>query len=90
MAFERFEDTFFSREDRYSLGIDRKEGGYYASLPVTIGVVDYEEYYRLTPTQYELFMEDHATAIEFVESCRRHERDELLIQKPGWNRGTPL
>ena len=48
----RFEDTYFSRENRYSLGVDLEEGGHYASFPVTIGVIDYEEYYRLTPAQY--------------------------------------
>jgi hypothetical protein len=57
---------------------------------VTIGVVDYEECYRLTPAQFEHFMKDRAAALEFVESCRRREHDELLIQKPGWNRGTPI
>lgn len=90
MVIERFKDTFFSREDRFSLGVDLEEGGHYASFPVTIGVVDYEEYYRLEPAQYEHFVADHRAALEFVQSCRRHERDELLIQKPGWNRGTPM
>ncbi len=59
-------------------------------FPVTVGIIDYEEYYRLTPAQYEHFMADHEAALEFVESCRRHEHDELLIQKPGWNRGTAI
>jgi hypothetical protein len=86
----RFEDSYFSRERRFSLGVDVTEGGHYASFPVTSGIVDYEEYYRLTPKQYEAFMANPDAALAFVESCRRHERDELLIQKPGWNRGTPM
>ncbi|WP_328352510.1 hypothetical protein OG976_19895 [Mycobacterium sp. NBC_00419] len=90
MASKRFDDTYFSREERFSLGIDLKDGGYYASFPVTIGVVDYEEYYRLTPDQYEHFLVEHDSALAFVESCRRREHDELLIQEPGWNRGTPI
>jgi hypothetical protein len=78
-----FEDTYFSKENRYSLGIESKSHRYYASIPVSNGIVDYEEY-------YELFSSDEDAAIEFVESCRRHERDDLLLQKPGNNRGTPV
>ncbi|WP_236147691.1 hypothetical protein [Mycolicibacterium sp. CH28] len=90
VAIERFEDTFFSREDRYSLGRDLKAGGYYASFPVAAHIIDYEEYYRLTLAQYQQFMADHTAALEFIKSCRRRERDELLIQGPGWNRGSPI
>jgi hypothetical protein len=57
---------------------------------VSNGIVDYEEYYEITPEQYETFLNDKAAAVEFVESCRRHERDDLLIEKPGSNRGTPV
>ncbi|MCV7178536.1 hypothetical protein CG716_29335 [Mycolicibacterium sphagni] len=87
---DRFEDTYFSREDRYSLGLDLEAGGFYASFPVTIGIIDYEEYYKLTQEQYETFLHNHSAALDFVNSCRRHERDDLLIEKPGWNRGTPI
>ncbi|MBB3602531.1 hypothetical protein FHT40_002164 [Mycolicibacterium sp. BK556] len=90
MASNRFDDTFISREDRFSLGIEINEGIHYASFPVSIGVVDYEEYYRLTLDQYERFMSDHEAALNFVESCRRQEHDDLLIQKPGWNRGAAI
>jgi len=86
----KFRDEFFSREDRYSLGVEEESGRYYASFPVSNGVVDYEEYYELTPEQYASFLADPAAALAFVESCRRHEHDELLLQKPGWNRGTPI
>lgn len=90
MNAKRFEKTYFSLEDRFSLGVDLKEGGYFASFPVAAQVVDYEEHYRLTRRQFERFMADHEAALTFIESCRRHERDELLIYKPGWNRGTPM
>ena len=86
----KFEDTYFSREDRYSLGVESTSGRKYVSMPVSNGVVDYEEYYELTPGQFEEFLADRDAAIQFVESCRRHEQDELLIQKPGSNRGTPV
>jgi hypothetical protein len=83
-------DEYNSREDLYSLGVDELSGRHYASLPVTIGVVDYEEYYELTDEQYARFIADPVAALAFIEECRRHEHDELLMQKPGWNRGTPI
>jgi hypothetical protein len=86
----KFNDTYFSREDRYSLGVEATSGRYYASIPVSNGIVDYEEYYEITPDQYQVFLSNKDAAIEFVESCRRHECDNLLIQKPGSNRGTPV
>jgi hypothetical protein len=86
----KFNDTYFSREDRYSLGVETTSDRHYASIPVSNGIVDYEEYYEITPNQYHLFLSDSGAAIEFVESCRRHEHDDLLIQKPGSNRGTPV
>ena len=86
----KFEDTYFSKEDRYPLGIESTSGRHYVSIPVSNGIVDYEEYYEITPDEYHLFLSDKAAAVEFVESCRKHERDDLLIQKPGSNRGTPV
>ncbi len=86
----KFDDTYFSRDDRYSLGVESTSGRNYASIPVSNGIVDYEEYYEITPKQYQEFLADRNAAVEFVESCRRHERDDLLIQQPGSNRGTPV
>ena len=83
-------DTFFSRADRYSIGIEDESGKRYLSIPVSNGVFDYEEYYELTAEQYETFLTDSQSANDFAASCRSHERDELLIEKPGWNRGTPV
>jgi hypothetical protein len=86
----KFDDTYFSREDRYSIGVESMSGRYYASIPVSNGVVDYEEYYELTPDQYDKFLRDRESAVEFIEACRRHEHDDLLLQRPGSNRGTPV
>ncbi|MEE6139125.1 hypothetical protein SKC41_22690 [Mycobacterium sp. 050128] len=86
----KFEDTYFSRDDRYSIGIESVSGRYYASIPVSNGIVDYEEYYELTPDQYRDFLRDRTAAIEFVQACRKHEHDDLLLQRPGNNRGTPV
>ena len=86
----KFEDTYFSREDRYSIGVESTSGRFYASIPVSNGIVDYEEYYELTPDQYHEFLRDSPAAIKFVEACRRREHDDLLLQRPGNNRGTPV
>ncbi|WP_082964357.1 hypothetical protein [Mycobacterium sp. E796] len=86
----KFDDTYFSREDRYSIGVESTSGSHYASIPVSNGIVDYEEYYKLTPDQYHDFLRDKDAAIEFVEACRRREHDDLLLQRPGNNRGTPV
>lgn len=83
-------DTFSSREDRYSIGIDDNSNRRYLSIPVSNGPLDYEEYYEVTPEEYEHFLVDASAAVNFAESCRRRERDDLLIQQPGWNRGTPV
>ncbi|WP_082963014.1 hypothetical protein [Mycobacterium sp. E342] len=86
----KFDDTYFSREDKYSIGVESIASRYYASIPVSNGIVDYEEHYELTPGQYRHFLDDRAAAIEFVDACRRRERDHLLLQAPGSNRGTPV
>ncbi|MUL46842.1 hypothetical protein FZI85_15645 [Mycobacterium sp. CBMA293] len=86
----KFADTRFSREHGYSLGIETTSGRYYASIPVSNGIVDYEESYELDSGQYLLFLTDQTAALKFVDACRRHEHDRLLIQKPGSNRGTPV
>jgi hypothetical protein len=57
---------------------------------VTSSSAEYEEYYRLSPTQYAAYLAEPATALDFVTECRRQQHDDLLMQKPGWNRGTPI
>jgi hypothetical protein len=86
----KFTDAYFSRENRYSIGTEESSGRHYASIPVSNGIVDYEEYYEITQDQYHQFLRDSTAALEFVEACRRRERDNLLLQRPGNNRGTPV
>jgi hypothetical protein len=82
--------THFNREERYSLGVVDSTGEPCLYIPVTIGVADYNEYYALTPETYERFVADSSAAAAFAEECRRREHDDLLLQQPGWNRGTPI
>ncbi|WP_297372184.1 hypothetical protein [Cryobacterium sp.] len=83
-------DEYFSREDRYSLGVDEESGRTYASFPVNSSAVTYEEFYELSADQYRRWLADPVIAVAFIEECRRHEHDDLLMQQPGWNRGTPV
>lgn len=86
----KFHEVYFSRRNRYSIGIELTSGQNYISIPVSNGIVDYDEYYVLAPTQYDELLEDPSAASEFVEACRRHEHDDCLLQRPGTNRGTPI
>lgn len=86
----RFSDVFVSKEDRYSVGAELDSGRLYVSIPVSNGVVDYEEYYAISAEQSDVFLADRIAAIEFVDACRQHQHDDLLILKPGTNRGTPV
>lgn len=86
----RFSDVFVSREDRYSIGAELDSGRLYVSIPVSNGVVDYEEYYEISAEQSDVFLADRIAAIAFVDACRQHQHDDLLILKPGTNRGTPV
>ncbi|MFB6610028.1 hypothetical protein ACFCVO_06910 [Agromyces sp. NPDC056379] len=86
----KFRDEYFSREQRYSLGLEEESGRYFSSFPVSNGVVDYAEYYELTGEQYATFLANPTEALAFVDECRAHEHDDLLLQQPGRNRGTPI
>lgn len=85
----RFQTRSFCRELRFSLGTDVESGDHCLAIPVTIGVVDYAEYYRLTPAQYDTFLADPSSAQSFLDDCRNRRNDDLLVVKPGWNRGIP-
>ena len=83
----KFNDTYVNREERFSLGIEETLGQFFASFPVFNGLIEYEEYYAIDQQMSERFHHDLASALEFVNSCRRREMDELLMQKPGSKRG---
>jgi hypothetical protein len=86
----KFENTLVSREHRYILGVDTDSGRHFAAIPVANQMVDYIEPYLITDEQYQEFLQDESKALEFVEACRRRERDHLLLMKPGSDRGTPV
>lgn len=79
-----------SREYRFSIGTVRETGEKYLSIPVSNQRVDYEEYYRIDPDMFDHICADPATALTFVERCRRREEDARLIHAPGADRGAAL
>ncbi|MCY9844845.1 hypothetical protein [Vibrio caribbeanicus] len=83
----KFEDTFFSREHRFSIGVETESGRYYLSIPVSNGVVDYEEYYEIGVDSFKSYQEYPELANEFVKQCKNRQKDNLLILKSGNNRG---
>ena len=86
----KFKDILINRENRFSIGIEEESGSYYLSIPVSNQMVDYEEYYKINEEQFDSFKADMDSALEFVHQCREREKDDLLILKPGKNRGVPL
>lgn len=50
-------------------------------------MVDYDEYYQIDRATYDLHLTNSTAALEFVKRCRNRELDELLIFKPGIDRG---
>ena len=84
-----FEDTFFYSKNRFSIGIEKESGKYYLSIPVSNGIVDYEEYYEISEDEFKSFKNDPTSAEYFVDRCRNRQQDNLLILAPGANRGIP-
>ncbi len=85
----RFEDSYVSREHRYSLGQELNSGKFYLSIPVSNRLVDYEEYYEITESQVDAFTLNPQLALEFADQCRNRLMDNRLFIRPGTDRGVP-
>lgn len=86
---QRFIDSSFSREGRYSLGKDVQKNIHYLSIPVSNQAADYEEYYQITASQFVDYSGNGAAALIFANACRARKHDDLLILAPGSVRGVP-
>ena len=86
----RFQDTTVFKQERFSLGRDTAANNLYLSIPVANRLVDYEEYYRISEAQYEVFIGDTQAAAKFANECRARQYDQLLILKPGSDRGVAV
>lgn len=85
----KFNDLLVSREHRFSIGVEEQSGRYYLSIPVSNRLVDYEEYYEIDKDTFERYQSDMCAALPLVERCRQRKADDLLILKPGTDRGIP-
>jgi hypothetical protein len=79
----------FWKEEYFSLDMDETTGRYFLSIPVGNGLCDYSEWYELDQQTFEQYRLDLTSALPFVEQCREHLHDDLLLLKPGRDRGTP-
>ena len=86
----KFHDLLVRREEMFSMGIEEVSGRHYVSFPVSLGVVDYEEYYAIDRATFERFEQDLPATLEFVTRARKRELDQLLIIQPGSHRGTAI
>lgn len=86
----KFNDLFYSRDKYFSVGVEEESGDYYASIPVSNRMADYEEYYRIDKELFGKYQSD-LSQLDFVaDECRKRLRDNDLIIKPGSDRGTPV
>jgi hypothetical protein len=83
----KFNDVFFSKSERFSVGTEEESGKLYVSIPVSNRMVDYEEYFEIDKSTFDTYIKDPASALSFVERCRNREVDHLLIIQPGIDRG---
>jgi hypothetical protein len=86
----KFKDVVVNRDERFSVGVEQDSGKHYVSIPVSNGLVDYEEYYEIDQPTFEGYVADPSSALEFVKRCRNREMDDRLIVKPGSKRGTAV
>lgn len=86
----KFKDVLVDREERFSIGVEEESGHFYLSIPVSNGMVDYEEYYEIDEAAFETYRIDMKAAMNLVLRCRNREADDLLMIQPGKDRGTPV
>ena len=86
----QFVDTHVFRDDRFSIGIEQESGKRYLSIPVSNGLVEYEEYYELDPVLFAGAPANVEQLRAFAAECRLHHMDDRLLVKPGTKRGLPI
>lgn len=86
----RFHDVAVDREERYAIGVEQGSGRCYVAIPVSNGLVDYEERYEIDEATFVHYRDDLGRALPFVQRCRNREEDDRLIGPPGARRGSAL
>jgi len=88
MTNAQFRDVIVDREERFTVGVEETSGRFYVSIPVSNGLVEYEEYYEIDADAFAHYSKAPKAALDFVERCRKHEEDRRLIYQPGTKRGS--
>jgi len=83
----RFIDTHCERDLRFSIGREAVSGKYYLSIPVSSGIVDYEEFYEISQELHDGYPGNVDALTLIANRCRARECDDRLFMKPGTNRG---
>ncbi len=83
----KLKDLFVNKDNRFSLGVVEDSARYYLSIPVSNSFVDYEEYYEISQADFNLFQSNTEQAAFFADECRSRMHDNVLIIKPGSDRG---
>jgi hypothetical protein len=76
-----------SREKRYALETDTRDGRRYLAIPVSNRLADYVERYRLEEAEFQALMADPGAAQAFAARCGAREMDDRLLSPPGSDRG---
>jgi len=84
----KFQDIFVDAEERYALEMEMTTQTPCILFPVWNGMAEYAEYYWLEDEEYKHFLHDHDAMLIFVNQCKRRERDDRLMFKPGSSRGS--
>ncbi|WP_375452807.1 hypothetical protein [uncultured Devosia sp.] len=84
MANVHLIDDFVSREHRFTLGRDRRNGRPFLSTPVSgaLLAVEYEAYFWIEEDQYQRFRADPEAAAQFTDDCRMGRHGARLIARP--------
>lgn len=86
----KFEDHFIATKDRFSVGQESDTGKYFVSIPVSNGMVEYNEYYEISREEFDAFTLVLSPMKALVEKCRERTNDANLIIQPGAKRGVAV
>ncbi len=79
-------DDHVDRGNRWAIGT-RGDGRRVLSIPVTNGLVDYEEEYVLRQDEYAAILNDPDLGLALADRCRARLEDARLVLPPGSRRG---
>ncbi|MGV6988187.1 hypothetical protein ACWA5Z_04185 [Testudinibacter sp. P80/BLE/0925] len=85
----RFKDIYVNKDNFFSIGIDTLDNRYYISIPLTIGIADYEEHYIINDDMFSNYPNNLDEVIRFVDDCKNRKNDQYLIDDVWVNRGVP-